>query len=143
MSSWSNFSGEQKISWRVIGRGSNILVSGRGYGGVLILLGGEFSTIQGDEEPDDRSGKRTIRVGAGCSVSKLVSWCTQNSLTGLEFMAGIPGSVGGAVYMNAGAWGKEIGDCLVDSIICGPCWPISACCRIRACFQLQENGAIE
>lgn len=104
---------EQEIIWRVIGRGSNILVSGNGYGGVLILLAGEFSTFQADAEPEERDGRKIIRVGAGCPVSKLVSWCTENSLSGLEFMAGIPGSVGGAVYMNAGAWGKEIGDCLV------------------------------
>ena len=101
-----------EIPWRVIGRGSNILVSDRGFGGVLILLAGEFSQVEQSGGVDDESGMAEVKAGAGCSVSKLVSWCTQNSLAGLEFMAGIPGTVGGAVFMNAGAWGKEIGTCL-------------------------------
>jgi len=103
---------EQEITWRVIGRGSNVLVSDRGYSGVLILLGGDFCAIVGEVEPDDRNGRKKVRAGAGCSVSKLVGWCMQNGLSGLEFMAGIPGSIGGAVYMNAGAWGEEMGNCL-------------------------------
>jgi len=51
---------------------------------------------------------------AGCSLSSLVKWCAVRQLSGLEFAAGIPGSVGGAVMMNAGAWGGEIGDYLKE-----------------------------
>ena len=97
------------IAWRVIGRGSNILITSRGFHGVLIILGEEFSSVSARETGDD--GKTGVTAGAGCSVAGLVGWCTRQSLSGLEFMSGIPGSVGGAVYMNAGAWGSEIGQC--------------------------------
>lgn len=104
--------GEQKIAWRVIGRGSNILITDKGFGGVLIILGGEFSSVSSRES--DTAGKTMVNAGAGCPVSRLVGWCTQQSLSGLEFMSGIPGSVGGAVRMNAGAWGCEIGERIVS-----------------------------
>ncbi len=98
---------EEKISWRVIGRGSNVLISSRGFGGVLIILGGKFSSVSSSTSG---SGNETrVAAGAGCSVSRLVGLCARQSLSGLEFMSGIPGSVGGAVRMNAGAWGCEIG----------------------------------
>ncbi len=105
--------GEQKIAWRVIGRGSNILVTSSGFRGVLIILGNEFSSVISRECSTE--GVILVNAGAGCSVSRLVGWCTQQSLSGLEFMSGIPGSVGGALRMNAGAWGKEIGE-YVESV---------------------------
>lgn len=98
---------EHDIAWRVIGRGSNVLVSGKGFRGALIILGGEFSVVNILQSGDDLV---KIAVGAGCPVSRLIAWCGRNSLSGLEFMSGIPGSVGGAVVMNAGAWGREIGE---------------------------------
>lgn len=101
---------ERNIRWQVIGRGSNILVTGKGFKGVLILLGDALNGV--DFAPYNEDKHPGIVVGAGCSVARLVAWCTKKSLSGLEFMAGIPGSVGGAVYMNAGAWGSEISDVL-------------------------------
>ncbi len=107
----------EEVCHRVIGRGSNILVTDAGYPGVIIRLRGEFNRISSKAECADRG---IIRVGAGCSMAKLISWCSKEELSGLEFMHGIPGSVGGAMRMNAGAWGKEIGSLvqvveLVDS----------------------------
>jgi UDP-N-acetylmuramate dehydrogenase len=93
---------EQAIPWRVIGRGSNILVGSQGFAGVLIILDGDFRAIR-------QEGAGRVRVGAGCPVGRLVGWCARKGLAGLEFMIGIPGSVGGSVRMNAGAWGEEIG----------------------------------
>lgn len=103
---------QQEIAWRVIGRGSNILITSRGFHGVLIILGDEFNAVNVQEKKD--VGRAEVRVGAGCSVARLVGWCCKQSLSGLEFLAGIPGSVGGAVYMNAGAWDSEIGDWLTS-----------------------------
>ncbi|MHB8810346.1 MAG: UDP-N-acetylmuramate dehydrogenase [Desulfobulbaceae bacterium] len=100
---------EQGIPWRVIGRGSNILVGSQGFAGVLITLGGEFRSIRPGLPGPEGPGVQTVRVGAGCPAGKLVGWCVRHGLAGLEFMAGIPGSIGGAVRMNAGAWGGEIG----------------------------------
>jgi len=105
----------QAIRWRVIGRGSNILVGSQGFAGVLITLGGEFRSIRMDHSGPKGSGGRIIRVGAGCPAGKLLGWCVRHGLAGLEFMAGIPGSIGGAVRMNAGAWGGEIGN-LIDAV---------------------------
>ncbi|HBI16049.1 MAG TPA: UDP-N-acetylenolpyruvoylglucosamine reductase [Desulfobulbaceae bacterium] len=105
----------QAIRWRVIGRGSNILVGSQGFAGVLITLGGEFCDIRRGGSGSAQPGMETVRVGAGCFAGKLVGWCARNGLAGLEFMAGIPGSIGGAVSMNAGAWGGEIG-ALVEAV---------------------------
>ncbi len=94
------------VCWRVIGRGSNLLVSGAGYDGVVVMLGRKFAAIA--QQAGENGGETLVRVEAGCSLMKLVSWCAAQGLQGLEFAAGIPGSVGGAVVMNAGAWGKEM-----------------------------------
>ncbi len=100
------------IRWRVIGRGSNILVSGQGFRGVLIVLQGDFCAIAGNGGDADPAAGSLVEAGAGCPMSQLVAWCSRHGLAGLEFMTGIPGSVGGAVCMNAGAWGRAVGDCL-------------------------------
>ncbi|AGF80000.1 UDP-N-acetylmuramate dehydrogenase [Desulfocapsa sulfexigens DSM 10523] len=97
---------ENDLAWRFIGRGSNLLVSDGGFAGVVLLFGKELSEIEDLTEPGAESIR--IRVGAGCSLAKLLNWCTERGYSGLEFAAGIPGSVGGAVVMNAGAMGEEI-----------------------------------
>ncbi len=86
--------------YRVIGRGSNLLVADAGFMGVIIKLGKglEQVSIQGND----------IHVGAGHSIVTLASIAGKNGLTGLEFAAGIPGSIGGAAYMNAGAHGSDM-----------------------------------
>jgi UDP-N-acetylmuramate dehydrogenase len=94
---------ENAVPWLVIGRGSNILASDAGVAGVVIVLGRDFGGIR-----ELSPGK--IIVEAGCSLAKLTSWCAKRGLTGLEFAVGIPGSIGGAVKMNAGAWGMAISD---------------------------------
>ncbi|MBW2465773.1 MAG: UDP-N-acetylmuramate dehydrogenase [Deltaproteobacteria bacterium] len=108
---------ENEISWWIIGRGSNILVPDKGLPGVTIMLEGKFTGIEKLFDLQDQAENHVfIRVGGGCSLAKAVNYCTANSLSGLEFAVGIPGSLGGAVVMNAGAWGYEIGD-LLDSVI--------------------------
>lgn len=114
----SEFSGLVKglrrhgVPWRVIGRGSNILVSDQGFAGVVIVLGAEFAAIRELETADAGA---LIEVQSGCSLAKLVKWSMERELAGLEFAVGIPGSVGGAIVMNAGAHGGEIG-ALVESV---------------------------
>ena len=83
----------------VIGRGSNLLVSDGGIDGAVISLC-DMDRIEAD-------GERII-CGAGASLSAVCRAACENSLTGLEFAFGIPGSVGGALYMNAGAYGGEM-----------------------------------
>ena len=102
--------GKLGVCWRVIGRGSNLLVSDAGYDGVIVMLGRKFAAIAG--RAGEKAGETLVQAEAGCSLMKLVNWCAGQGLSGLEFAAGIPGSVGGAVVMNAGAWGKEMSDVL-------------------------------
>lgn len=93
------------IPWRLIGSGSNILVSEQGLRGVTLIFNKRFADIEVLEEVGDRV---YVRVEAGCSLGRLVNWCVDHGLSGLEFAAGIPGSVGGALVMNAGAWRSDI-----------------------------------
>lgn len=84
-----------------LGNGSNLLVSDKGYDGFLIKLSGGYNKIYITE-------KGFISVGAGMLLSKLSNAAMEAGLTGLEWASGIPGTVGGAVVMNAGAYGGEI-----------------------------------
>ncbi len=89
------------IKFKILGRGSNLLFSNKLYDGVLIKL----------DCFDDLEffNKNKVRVGAGFSLIKLSLLTAKKGLTGLEFAAGIPGSVGGAVFMNAGAYKSDMG----------------------------------
>jgi len=89
----------------MIGNGSNLLISDEGYPGIMIKLGGDFETVVRD--PDDPC---RVRVGAAMLMSRTAAFLTENGLSGFEFASGIPGSIGGAVFMNAGAYGGEIKD---------------------------------
>ena len=89
------------IKHKILGNGSNLLFSDSLYDGVLIRLS-EFNNIS-------FVGKNKVRVGAGYSLIKLSLQTAKKGLTGLEFASGIPGSVGGAVYMNAGAYKSDMG----------------------------------
>ncbi len=94
------------IDWLVVGGGSNILVCEQGFAGVVLHLGRQFAAIS--KLSNDEHGV-LVTVEAGCSLARLGNWCLGHEFTGLEFATSIPGSIGGAVVMNAGAWGREIG----------------------------------
>ena len=98
---------ENSIKFFVIGNGSNLLVPDEGYNGVIIKLKGEFSTIQVEGE--------YLIVNSGAKLSEVYTVAYENSLTGFEFASGIPGTIGGAIYMNAGAYGGEMKD-IVESV---------------------------
>ncbi|MDQ0206443.1 UDP-N-acetylmuramate dehydrogenase [Alkalicoccobacillus murimartini] len=100
---------EQQLPWRTIGRGSNILVSDLGLEGVTIKLGRGMDSLEVDEE--------LVTVGAGYPLVKLATVISRQGLSGLEFAGGIPGSVGGAVFMNAGAHGSDISAIFVKALI--------------------------
>lgn len=87
----------------VIGKGSNLLVPDEGLRRVVFHMGDAFSALTAHEDG-------TLEAEAGASVIKLCRFAQQNALSGLEFAFGIPGTVGGAIYMNAGAYGGEVGD---------------------------------
>lgn len=97
------------VKWTAIGRGSNLLVLDEGIRGVVIKLGRGLDHMEIDGEQ--------VTVGGGYSVVRLATGISKKGLSGLEFAAGIPGSVGGAVYMNAGAHGSDISKVLVKALI--------------------------
>ena len=93
---------DSDVPFMILGNGSNLLVSDDGIEGAVILLDGDFKAITVDGE--------TVTAGAGAKLSKLCTVALDEELSGLEFAYGIPGSVGGAMYMNAGAYGGEMKD---------------------------------
>jgi UDP-N-acetylmuramate dehydrogenase len=96
------------IPFFVLGGGTNVLVSDRGVRGLVLTLGRSFATIEW--HPNGRG--TCVRAGAAVPFKKLVTEAVQRALTGLEFAEGIPGSLGGGLLMNAGAFGGEIADVL-------------------------------
>jgi UDP-N-acetylmuramate dehydrogenase len=100
------------IPYLVVGRGSNLLVGDKGIRGVVIVLNGELASID-----IPAAGKSSVKAGAGVALNTLVNFCTDQGLAGLEFLAGIPGTLGGGLAMNAGAWGKEIKDVIEEVTI--------------------------
>ena len=94
------------IPWMILGKGSNLLISDNGVEGAVIALDGDFKSITVDGD--------TVTCGAALSLSKLCTVAHEHRLSGLEFAYGIPGTVGGAVYMNAGAYGGETKDVVAE-----------------------------
>lgn len=103
-----DFCNSKNVKPLVIGNGSNLLFTDNGINGVVIKIGSDISKIELLDET-------TIRCEAGASLKSLCMFALENSLSGLEFAYGIPGTLGGAVYMNAGAYGGEMKDVLVST----------------------------
>ena len=97
---------EHQYLWMMLGRGSNVLVSDEGIRGAVINIENSLSDI--------RIENSLVFAEAGVRLTKFVDFCIQNELAGVEMLAGIPGTIGGAVAMNAGAHGGEIADHLVE-----------------------------
>lgn len=94
---------EEGLPCMVIGRGSNLVVRDNRLKGMVIRFGGKLRDLQLDDSREPR-----LLAGAGLSIRDFLQWCKVRGLFGMEFLAGIPGTLGGAVFMNAGAFGKEI-----------------------------------
>ena len=104
-----NMAREMGIPACVVGNGSNLLVRDGGIEGLVVQIGAHMSDISID-------GTR-VSVQAGCLMSRLSSECARMGLSGFEALGGIPGTVGGAVAMNAGAYGSEMKDVLVSATV--------------------------
>lgn len=93
---------EKETPYFILGNGTNLLVSDKGYNGVVITLAGEFSEIQD-------LGNGAFKVGAATPLGRFARSAMKLGFAGIHKLAGIPGTLGGAIYMNAGAYGQEIG----------------------------------
>ena len=95
----------ETLPMTILGVGSNVIIRDGGVQGVVIKLGRGFTEME--EE------KKTLHVGAGCLDVNVAMFAAENSIANLEFLSGIPGTIGGALRMNAGAYGTEMKDVLI------------------------------
>nr|WP_308743569.1 UDP-N-acetylmuramate dehydrogenase [uncultured Anaerosporobacter sp.] len=100
---------ESNIPYYIIGKGSNLLVGDKGYKGVIIQIYKNFDLIEID--------KNIVTAGAGVMLSRLATQAAEQNLAGLQGECGIPGTLGGAVTMNAGAYGYEIKDYIISATV--------------------------
>jgi UDP-N-acetylmuramate dehydrogenase len=100
---------DEGLAVRVVGLGSNLLVADAGFDGLVLRLGGELAAIERDG--DD------VACGGGASLAAIVRRASDAGLSGIEFGCAIPGTVGGAVRMNAGAYGGELKDVLRTAVV--------------------------
>lgn len=100
---------EKKIPYYIMGNGSNLLVSDKGYRGVIIQI---YKNLNNVEIKNNK-----VIAEAGILLSNLAKRIYEDSLEGFEFAAGIPGTLGGAVYMNAGAYGGEMKDIIEEATV--------------------------
>lgn len=105
---------EEGVERFLLGRGTNLLVRDGGFPGVIVVLGGGFERI---EEIGTEGARTLVRAGGGALNAQVVKFCHGRGLVGLEFLGLIPGTVGGAVRMNAGAHGGEIREFLTSACI--------------------------
>ncbi len=95
----------------ILGSGSNILVRDGGYKGMVIKLGSDFKKIEIDKK------KNILSVGSAAKDIEVSKFCLENNISGFEFLSGIPGTIGGNLKMNAGCFGHQISDQLLDCTI--------------------------
>ena len=101
---------EKGLPYFILGNGTNLLVSDKGYNGVVITLTGDFSAIED-------LGNGAFKVGAAIPLGRFARTTLKQGFAGIHKLAGIPGTLGGAIYMNAGAYGQEIGNCCTSVTI--------------------------
>lgn len=101
-----------EVPYYILGNGSNLLVSDKGYRGVMLQI---YKQMNGIWIEEDR-----VKVQAGALLARVGSMALEAELTGFEFAAGIPGTVGGAIAMNAGAYGGEMKDIIVSATVLTP-----------------------
>lgn len=116
----------------VIGRGSNLLVSDSGFKGIGIRLVGELAKLEVDGN--------IVSVGAGLSLPRLSKTMSRTGLSGVEFAFGIPGSVGGALIMNAGAWGSSFGDVVTNVTVMNDAGDTINLTHDAAHFEYRHSG---
>lgn len=105
---------EKGLPHFIVGNGTNLLVSDQGYEGIIIELAGEFSAIED-------LGSGAFKAGAAVPLGRFARTTLKQGYAGIHKLAGIPGTLGGALYMNAGAYGQEIGNCCTQVTVLDEC----------------------
>ena len=128
----ARFHQQWKVPVTIIGRGSNLLVSDAGFRGIAVRLIGELAQLEID--------KNIVEVGAGLALPRLSKVMSKNGLSGAEFALGIPGAVGGALIMNAGAWGSSFGDLVTDVTVMEDTGDVKELSQAEAQFEYRHSG---
>ena len=128
----AHFHRKWEVPVAVIGRGSNLLVSDKGFKGIGVRLIGELVKLEVDED--------VVTVGAGLSLPRLSKVMSKSGLSGVEFALGIPGTVGGALIMNAGAWGSSFGDVVTDVTVIRDTGELVTLTHDEANFEYRHSG---
>ena len=137
------FARKRDLPWFVLGRGSNVLVADRGFDGVIVHLAGIETLELEHADQDEAIGGRIIHSGAGLAIASLAKQVAEEGLSGLEFAGGLPGSVGGAVYMNARAYGGEIADVFVRASVVTPLGEIASRDKADMCYAYKHSALME
>ena len=125
---------EENIPFRVVGGLSNLLISDSGFDGIILL--NRKGTITHSEASD---GTVTLTAGSGVPMAALVNYCAENGLSGFEWACGLPGTVGGAVYGNAGAFGTETADILSSCKVIDPAGNIRSMDKAEMGFSYRSS----
>ncbi len=128
----ARFHKQRNVPVAIIGRGSNLLVSDTGFKGISIRLVGELAKLE--------INGNVISVGAGLSLPRLSKTMSRHGLSGVEFAFGIPGSVGGALIMNAGAWGSSFGDVVKNVTVMDHTGKLITLTHDEAHFEYRHSG---
>ena len=128
----ARFHKQWDIPVAIIGRGTNLLVSDTGFKGISIRLVGALAKLEVEGT--------VVSVGAGLSLPKLSKTMSRHGLSGVEFAFGIPGSVGGALIMNAGAWGSSFGDVVRNVTIMDDTGKLMTLTHDAARFEYRHSG---
>ena len=128
----ARFHRKWEVPVAIIGRGSNLLVSDEGFKGICVRLIGELATLEVDGN--------VVTVGAGLSLPRLSKVMSRSGLSGVEFALGIPGAVGGALIMNAGAWGSSFGDIVTDVTVMRDTGELVKLTHDEAHFEYRHSG---
>lgn len=128
----AHFHRQWDVPIAVIGRGSNLLVSDTGFTGIGVRLIGELAKLEVDGD--------VVSVGAGLSLPRLSKTMSRKGLSGVEFALGVPGSVGGALIMNAGAWGSSFGDIVRNVTVMTDTGEFVELTHAEANFEYRHSG---
>ena len=129
---------KESLPYLVVGGGSNLLVRDSGFKGVIIIMRDKLATLEHREE-----NGQIVVAGGGLALSDLVKYSSQKGLGGLEFLAGIPGTVGGAVTMNAGAFGKDMGSVVQEIELLTPQGELRSTHRSDLTFSYRASSIQE
>ena len=132
LSALAHFHRQLDVPIAVIGRGSNLLVSDTGFTGIGVRLVGELAKLE--------VTGNVVSVGAGLSLPRLSKAMSRRGLSGVEFALGIPGSVGGALIMNAGAWGSSFGDVVTNVTVMNNTGDLVNLTHAEANFEYRHSG---